>query len=616
MGEYSVVRKIAVTGSLMGMVWASGLWAEDPVLQMVPGDCLFCVRINNLDQTLGQLDQFLLGASPINVGVMVKMKLGQILGNPMLTGVKTDGTFAILAVVPAGEIKDPEVILNGLSILLPISDYGQFTSSSPKIGKPDPNGVSELEGVRLRVTNLGNWALLGPSPGGIAAMAKSLKAGAAKPLAGALDPGEVTAATQSPLWIYGNVQVLAKALGPGISDKIKQAGEKFSKAQPGAAQGMDMKGLFSMYANLADTLLKETRSVAVTVTPKPNVLVVGTTVAALPGTSMANMLTKTSTSKKEWKFLNYLEDGAMTNMAFSGDFSFLVRYNQWVLNFFPAAGGQPGSDAQTKQINALYEELAKVMGTEMGSTFAINGHAKPIFSAKTVCEVKDGSQLGKLADKGVDLLNGPGSISDLYASMGMKLAGTVKHATDTYQGATIDTARFTITTKDPNSPQAQMIQKMYGDSIEIQWAIMDGRWVVVAVGADAKADLHKLIDQVKVGGPKQVGNEFKAALDILPEAKNADMVMTLNYPRMFSAMIPAMMPVPMPQVNFQTKSNLVLAGTVDKGKGILQVALPKEHLTEIVQGFQMIAMQQQQKAGAPGRKVSETEADKAALPAR
>ena len=59
------------------------------------------------------------------------------------------------------------------------------------------------------------------------------------------------------------------------------------------------------------------------------------------------------------------------------------------------------------------------------------------------------------------------------------------------------------------------------------------------------------------------------------------MVVTVNYLRILGVALPAMMPVPMPQPNFQTKSNLVLAGTVDKGKGTLHVALPKEHLTEI-----------------------------------
>jgi len=69
--------------------------------------------------------------------------------------------------------------------------------------------------------------------------------------------------------------------------------------------------------------------------------------------------------------------------------------------------------------------------------------------------------------------------------------------------------------------------------------------------------------------------------------------------------LPAMMPIPMPQPSFQTKSNLVLAGSVDKGKGTLHVALPKEHLTEIIQAVQQIMMQQMQQqrpstGGQPG----------------
>ena len=80
------------------------------------------------------------------------------------------------------------------------------------------------------------------------------------------------------------------------------------------------------------------------------------------------------------------------------------------------------------------------------------------------------------------------------------------------------------------------------------------------------------------------------------------MIFTLNYLRILSNVIPAMMPMPMPQVNFQSKSNLVFAGSIDKGRANVQVALPKEHLTEIIQAVQMMMMQQmqqQQKAGGP-----------------
>ena len=605
MSKCCVVRKIVVSGLLMGMVWTSGLWAQDAVLKMIPADCLFCVRINGLDQTLGQLDQFLMGISPMNMTMMAKMQLGQGLGNPMLAGVKTDGTFVVFAVAPAGEVKDPEVILNGLSVLFPISDYSQFLSSSPKIGKPDPNGVSKLEDKGVSVANLGNFALLGPSTGTFAATAKSLKAGAAKPLSSTLDLAEMTAATQSPLWVHGNIQVLARVLGPGIGDKIKQAGEKFSKTPAGAAQGMDMKGILAMYANWAETLLKEGKSVTVTVTPKPNVLIVSTAFAALPGTSMSDLLTKAPSVRKDWRFLNYMEDGAMMTMAASIDPGSLTKYGQKWLDMVPAMAGKQGPDEQVKQMRAMTEDMAKAVGSEMAMSMFVDGQAKPFMSGKIVFEVKDKDRYSRIIDRATELLNGRGQFTDFYANLGMKLNMAVKRAGETYQGIPIDSMKYSITVTDPCSPQAMMIQKIYGDGIEYRWAVVDGRVAAAALGSNSQANVRKLMDQVKAGGPKEMASEIKAALDLVPDAKNADVIMTLNYLRMFSALLPALMPMPMPQVNFQTKSNLVLTASVDKGKGTVQVALPKEHLTEIMQAVQQMMMQQmqqqQQKAGATGK---------------
>jgi hypothetical protein len=56
----------------------------------------------------------------------------------------------------------------------------------------------------------------------------------------------------------------------------------------------------------------------------------------------------------------------------------------------------------------------------------------------------------------------------------------------------------------------------------------------------------------------------------------------------------------MPQMDFPTTSNIVLAGKTENGKMVIDVALPKEHLTEIMKAFQtlqqqkMKMMQQQQ----------------------
>ena len=237
------------------------------------------------------------------------------------------------------------------------------------------------------------------------------------------------------------------------------------------------------------------------------------------------------------------------------------------------------------------------MGKEAVFSASMTPQAKSFFSAQYIFELKDKDKWLKMFDKVADLMNGP-ALAGLFDSTGMKIGFTVQHAAATYQGVPIDSAKATITLKDPNSPQAQMMQKMYGN-FEYRMAVV-GQFGVMAIGGDADADVRKLIDQAKAGGPKQMGKEIKAAMDILPEAKTADFIATYNIVRAIS-MMPAMMPMPMPLPNIQTKSNLVFAASMDKGKGMLQVGLPKEHLTEMMQVFQMMMMQQmQQKQQQPG----------------
>ncbi|MHC4386218.1 MAG: hypothetical protein ACYSUG_04425, partial [Planctomycetota bacterium] len=39
--------------------------SDDALLNMLPQDSMFCLRINNFNESLGKLDQYLAGASPI-----------------------------------------------------------------------------------------------------------------------------------------------------------------------------------------------------------------------------------------------------------------------------------------------------------------------------------------------------------------------------------------------------------------------------------------------------------------------------------------------------------------------------------------------------------------------
>jgi hypothetical protein len=523
------------------------------------------------------------------------MQLGQLLGNATLAGVKTDGAFVVFGTAPA-DFNGPGALLQGLSILVPVSDYAQFTASSPKIGKPDSDGVSQMADTGLFVASLGSYALMGPAtgPSDFAAKAKSIKAGPAKSLASLLDASETGTATREPLWIYANIPALAKALGPGVADKIKKAGEAITKDQGPSGAKMDMKAVFSMYGGMADTLLKEMKSVTVTVSPKPTVLLAGITGAALPGTPTADLLTKPAASGlKDCTLLPYCEDGAFMTGDSRCDMAWMAKVNLKMIDMIlPMAGGKVSQD-QVAKLKALAQDLPNALGNEMAFTAVVNAQAKPLFSVKHIILVKDKAKVLKLYDQAVEMYVKGGFLSQLYAGMGLDMATDVKRQPDsTYQGATLKSCKLVFSFKDPNSPEAQAVKMMYGDGFEFRVAVSD-QLAFITIGADADANVKKLVDQAKAA-PGQPGTEIKSAIALLPEAKDMDVVLTLNYIRLLGGILPAVMPAPAPQPSFQTKSDLVFAEGADKGRCTLQLALPKEHLMEIVQAITQMTMQQQQ----------------------
>jgi hypothetical protein len=177
---------------------------------------------------------------------------------------------------------------------------------------------------------------------------------------------------------------------------------------------------------------------------------------------------------------------------------------------------------------------------------------------------------------------------DFYKSFGLETGFSMKSGVDSYKGISINSAKLTMKAADANSPQAQMITSMYGEGFDYRWGMTDGLFVC-AVSGDVNSTMRELIDQVKAGGPKQIGAETKTALSILPGANKADFFVTFNVLRLFK-MATSMVPVPIPPMDIQTSSNIVIAGNAADSRMVVNIAVPKQHLTEIMSAF--MAMQQ------------------------
>ena len=581
--------------------------AGGKLLEMVPAGSLFCARVNNFDYTLNQIDQFLAGVSPLPMGVSIlaRTQLAKMLGNPELNSVNMGGNFAIFATSASGESTETNPV-QGIFIgaFVPVTDYKQFITANPNVGQPDENGVSKItsEGMPpMLAAQAGGYALISSanSYDKLVATAKSIADAQTDGLASALDADQAKEAIAQPIWAFGNVQLASRIFGPWLFDKIEQMKTMMAqfKQSGQTPMGPDPAAIMDMYAGVLETLMKETKSLSISVNPKPNVLNITKTITALPGTDMADMFTADASIKQENKLLGYLEDGAVVNA--SGRIT--GKLNAKAMDFLATIIGKDMSAEDKAKIKSLASDVATVFSGNDAMTFAIDLESKPPFVGKYVIEIKDEDKINKLIEESTELFN-TGGIADFYKSLGMEISFTLNRGADSYKGVSIDSARLTMKSTDANSPQGLMINAMYGGGFEYRWATVDGLWAC-AIGGDIDSSIRRLIDQVKAGGPKQMAAEIKAALALLPQAENADFLVTYNYVRLLKivpAMMAAMMPVPMPQPDIPTKSNIVLAGKIASGKMVVDIALPKQHLTEIMAAFQMMQqkMQTQQKTSS------------------
>jgi hypothetical protein len=139
---------------------------------------------------------------------------------------------------------------------------------------------------------------------------------------------------------------------------------------------------------------------------------------------------------------------------------------------------------------------------------------------------------------------------------------------------------------------------MLGEGFDLRLAIVNDL-LLYTLAADPQAKIHTLIDQVKAGGPTQIAGEVQAALSLLPNAKTAQVFGTYNFLRLMQLGM-AFVPIPLPSVDASTQSGIAFAGDVGGGgKLLVNVAIPKQHVQELMQFF--MSLQQQKMQSKPAQ---------------
>lgn len=583
---------------------------NDQLFKNIPAETLFCVRINNFNNSLSQMDQFLAGVSPVGLSALVQSQLTSMLGSPQLAGLNMNGSFAAFGAVlsstnsPAGGM--PNIFVGALA---PVSDYKQFINGISSKTPADANGVVKVLSLGnpvILVTQCNSYALFTESSEYDNLLAyKKMITGTASSFGGTLASSEAKLAANQPIWIYGNVQQAAKSFEPIVTSAINSMKAAMSSAQ-NANTGINpasIQNIINMYVNIIDTMMKEVKSVSLSINPTQNSLNITNTVASVSGTEIAKMFT-TNPAAQENTLLPYLEDGSLMNVAFAMNAPLMKEAVDFQVNLLSLMGGQTVNQENMQKLKALAENMINSVSGPAAYTFSVTDNTKPPFKGKYVIAVKDEKKFRQLMNDSCEMMKTMG-IMDIYKSMGIDSGFTFKQNVETYKGVQIDSAKLTFKVTDTNSAQTQMINSMYGDGFDYRWGLVNGLFACT-IGPDSDKTIHELIDKIQAGQAKQLCSETKVALSLVPGAEKSDFFFTMNLIRAIKLVTNyagslSGLPISIPSVDVPTKSNLVVTGKTENGNLTVNIVLPKDHVQEIMTAVTaMIQKMSQPQQPAPG----------------
>ena len=608
----SKILRNAVLVAAVAVLATSGVWAEEAakpkrgaaagMMWAIPAESLVCVRINKFDATLDSVNAFLKDVAPADAKAALLSKLTGLLGGDQLGAVNKKGNIAIFVLNVPGESPTPGPMGNMfIGALLPITKYENFVSRNPNIGEPDEQGISAIaaNGKPMGLaTNFRSFALLcPPNARDQLVKVKKMLNQRKRSLGASLDPDTRKQAASAPVWVYLNVKQASPMVQPMVLGGLQQMKAQVEKArESGEEMPMDpaaMAGIFDFYGGILKSVLEGTENVTLGLAPSAEACSVTLGLKPVPDTMMAAMVGKPLDGDLG-KMLGYLEDGAMFNVAGKVDHENLKTT---YAGLFKLVGKMmPGgmSEADVEHLEKLITKGVDSMGDSLAVTFGVNDKDSMPFTGKYVIEVKDQEAFKQVLEEEMKLMAEGGALAELYKGFGMEMDVEVDRDAGTYKGAQIGAAKVGIKVGGDGPMQAEMskmFEKMFGDGLDYRWAFEKGN-CVYTLGGDADGMIRELIDQVRAGGPKQVGSQMKAALEVLTDGDKADVVGTFNFVRymhLVAGFMATAAGTDMPQVDTPTESNIAFAGrTTEAGNLAFQIVMPKEHLLETKSVFENV----------------------------
>ena len=594
-----IIFSLVITLCASPDVGAADVGNDDALLSMLPENCMFCVRINNFNGSLGKLDAYLAGASPIpmSLAMLANMQLGAIIGDPMLTGIDMGGDFAIFAIPPQADQAEPVV-----GMLIPVTDYKTFVEINPNC-KEGEGGIAILSAPNSPAGNFamkeagyqGKYALVVSEHAKekLSLLAGSIYFKSQTSLARKVTAGQAKEAASAPAWAYANIAGLYKKYNEDVLATLEMA-------QQGMVQSGGPAKVMGFYFKMLPELFKEfggeTDSATIALTPESTTLSVDVALQAKDGTELSKMLV--SDKKNDgYTLTGYLDNNNAVNGLMKMNRPFMQTFYDKVFDIMGAITDDPASKDQTAKMKALTQKMITAMGDEISFSYSYAG-SKPPFKLQEVGEVKDSAAMKAMMTEGMEYAN------TLYKAMGIPAELKYEPGVSTYKNTSIDTISISIVASDdPNNMMQKEIEKMYGGGFKYYMAQTSDKFYVT-MGSDSEQTLKALIYQ-PASSPAPSG-DIKIAMDTLQNTPYDDFVCSVNIIKLMKGMGEMMQTMgvtaqmgPVADMfgglkDIPSQSCFVTGGNISDGSASIRIALPKQHLIEVVSAAMLIQQQMQQ----------------------
>ncbi len=581
----TTIASIVIIAILFGTLLSTSVQARS-VLNVAADDTIACLRIQDLDITCSDLDKFLQGISPmpVSTSALARMQLATVLGNPNLDGVNTAGEFGVIVSTSDGKTIDTEKLSNiTVTLLLPITNYDVLLKNSKAVKEADVNGISEItplagiaSGKNLSMTNVDDYAAIsligGPEP------LLKLKNSKANPLGASLNQKEKNLAATHSFFLTINITKLSKINEEFTAAMLSEL-EQASKDAPELAT---YKSIAEIATTISNSLISELARESICVEFKSDLCLITANVSAIVDSNLAKVFSPNKLGAKANPLLGYLE----SNQAITCAGTIQKDSIKYLVNDIKKSINESNPSINTQIIDE-YVKFIDLAGKYFVFSEGPSKKEGVPFTLKEVCQINDPLAYDKYirstSEKMISFIN------SFTSSMGFKYNVDISQA----DKDGIATSKMEIEVIDPNNPDATIVKSIYGDNFfNNSWAYAGN---LIAIGNDKDA-VRELLAKIRTQSKKEEPADIAKAFDLIPNIRESDIFGTYNYVnsmKMSSGMftdkdIKEMFDKAFS--NIETKSYFVYSLNMSDRNLTATLALPKEHIEEMIQSFAILSM--------------------------